>query len=135
MVRAINWDELKKAALDVRRNAYAPYSGFTVGAALFADGKIFTGCNVENMSYPVGLCAERSALAAAVAAGCRDIEALVIAAPRAITACGMCRQALVEFGDRLQIMMVGEDADQREANLSPLRPDPYETEVLKGLRI
>jgi cytidine deaminase len=122
---AINWDELKRLASEVRQHAHAPYSQFRVGAALQAGGKTFVGCNVENASYPVGLCAERSALAAAIAAGCRDLEALVIAADRPITPCGMCRQALSEFTDELPIVMIS-DSLEAHATLSQIFPDPFE---------
>jgi cytidine deaminase len=85
------------AAMD---RAYAPYSRFRVGAALLAaDGQIFEGCNVENASYPVSLCAERAAIGAAVSAGIRELVAVAIAteAGTPTPPCGMCRQALVEF--------------------------------------
>lgn len=91
---------LFEAAAAVRRNAHAPYSGFQVGAAIRTDnGSVFTGCNVENVAYPEGTCAEAGAIAAMVAAGERRIvEALVIAdGPFTITPCGGCRQKLAEF--------------------------------------
>lgn len=122
---AIDWEELRRRAKEVRQNAHAPYSRFFVGAALQAGGRVFVGCNVENASYPVGLCAERAALAAAIAAGCRDLEALVIAAERPITPCGMCRQALSEFGSKLPILMVS-DAMEAQATLSQIFPEPFE---------
>jgi cytidine deaminase len=120
----IDWEALKTAAVSAQQNAYAPYSRFKVGAAVLADGRIFVGCNVENASYPVGLCAERAALAAAVAAGCKNIEAAVIAAIRPIPPCGMCRQALAEFNPILPIVMVS-DHMEAEASLSQLFPDPF----------
>jgi cytidine deaminase len=125
MTAAIDWDELKRLASEVRANAHAPYSQFRVGAALQAGGKTFVGCNVENASYPVGLCAERGALAAAIAAGCRELEALVIAADRPITPCGMCRQALSEFAAKLPIVMIS-DSMEAQATLSQIFPDPFE---------
>ena len=87
--------------------AYAPYSDFRVGAALRStDGNIFVGCNVENSAYPAGICAERSALAAAIAGGARQFDALVIVteAEETTPPCGMCRQALVEFAPGLTIV-------------------------------
>jgi len=93
--------DLRKAAMEVRENAHAPYSGFKVGAALrTGDGSVFTGCNVENAAYPEGTCAEAGAIAAMVAAGARDlVEAYVIAgSERPVPPCGGCRQKLAEFG-------------------------------------
>jgi len=91
---------LLEAAAQVRKNAHAPYSGFKVGAAIrTADGAIYLGCNVENVAYPEGTCAEAGAIAAMCAAGARDIaEVAVIAdSPAPVTPCGGCRQKLAEF--------------------------------------
>ncbi|WP_349252212.1 cytidine deaminase [Actibacterium sp. MT2.3-13A] len=91
---------LLQAAARVRENAHAPYSGFKVGAAIrSADGAIHLGCNVENVAYPEGTCAEAGAIAAMCAAGARDIaEVAVIAdSPEPVTPCGGCRQKLAEF--------------------------------------
>jgi len=120
----IDWDALKAAAAAARQNAYAPYSGFKVGAAILAGGRVFSGCNVENAAYPVGICAERSALAAAVAAGAPRIEAVVIVAERPITPCGMCRQALAEFNPEVPVVMVS-DLLEAHATLGQLLPDPF----------
>ncbi|MET0937708.1 MAG: cytidine deaminase [Gaiellaceae bacterium] len=89
--------ELYEQAVEVAAQAYAPYSQFLVGAAVRArDGRVFVGVNVENAAYPLGVCAEKSALTAAVTAGCRpgDFEAVGITA----SPCGGCRQWLVEMG-------------------------------------
>lgn len=96
----MNDNELITRAAEFRSRAYAPYSGFAVGAALLGrSGKVYGGVNVENASYPVGICAERTAIAAAVAAGEREFEALAIIAdsPEPCAPCGMCRQMIVEF--------------------------------------
>lgn len=93
-------DRLFDAAVKARAHAYAPYSGFAVGAALkTASGAVFAGANVENASYPVGLCAEAGAIAAMVAAGEREIVEILIVAECAapIMPCGACRQQLAEF--------------------------------------
>ena len=92
--------ELVAAAMRFRAHAYAPYSRFAVGAALLArSGRVYGGVNVENASYPVGICAERAAIAAAVTAGEREFEALAVIAdsPEPCAPCGMCRQMLMEF--------------------------------------
>jgi cytidine deaminase len=94
-------DDLLAAAIAVRERAYAPYSKFAVGAAIRThSGAIYTGCNVENVSYPEGCCAETSAIAAMVAAGERHIAEVVVCAESdaPITPCGGCRQRLAEFG-------------------------------------
>ena len=89
------------AARQARERAYAPYSRFAVGAALLAvDGTVIAGCNVENVSYPLGLCAERAAVGAAVVRGYRRFRAIaVVGGERPLSPCGGCRQVLGEFGD------------------------------------
>ncbi|MYF90176.1 MAG: cytidine deaminase [Boseongicola sp. SB0676_bin_33] len=94
--------DLIKAADEVRKNAYAPYSGFKVGAALrSASGRVHSGCNVENIAYPEGTCAEAGAIAAMIAAGEKSfVEIAVIAdGPQPVAPCGGCRQKLLEFAD------------------------------------
>ena len=100
-------EALLSAARDVRERAYAPYSNFAVGAALdTGDGNVFLGCNVENASYGLTICAERSAVCAAVAAGYRHFQAIAIAGPDgALTSpCGACRQVLVEFNPEMTVL-------------------------------
>jgi cytidine deaminase len=91
------------AAKEAAQEAYAPYSGFRVGAAVRGgSGRLYLGCNVENASYPVGLCAERNAVGSAIAAGEEALEAIALASAgevETLLPCGMCRQFLAEFGD------------------------------------
>ncbi len=92
-----------------RANAYAPYSHYPVGAALRAtSGAVYTGANVENASYPVGLCAERVALFSAAAAGERKFQALALVTAEGASPCGACRQALAEFGLGLEVILADE---------------------------
>ena len=103
---------LRERALAAMDRAYAPYSGFRVGAAILASGGGITdGCNVENASFPAGICAERAALAAAVAHGERTFVAITIAteAHAPTPPCGVCRQALVEFSPQLAVISVTRD--------------------------
>lgn len=100
-------EALLAAAREMRAQAYAPYSAFTVGAALeSADGTVFTGCNVENASYGLTICAERAALFAAIAAGHRTFERIAVAGPDgALTSpCGACRQVLAEFSPSMTVI-------------------------------
>lgn len=98
-------DELLQAAREASRGAYCPYSNFHVGAAIRAGGRIFTGANIENASYGLTVCAERTAMFAAVLAGCPEVEAIAVACVDApagatfelLTPCGACRQVLAEF--------------------------------------
>jgi len=99
----VPWQELFRAAERARARAYAPYSKFKVGAAaLFEDGSIYPGCNVENASYGLALCAERNAIGSAVIAGKKRLLAMAILAdaPRPCPPCGMCRQVMAEFAER-----------------------------------
>lgn len=118
-------ERLFLAAQTVRHQAYAPYSRFSVGAALLAsDGRVFTGCNVENISFGLTLCAERSALVAAVAAGCRSFEAIAIVADTdvPISPCGACRQVLAEFNPNLRILTANLSGSFETLQLQVLLP-------------
>jgi cytidine deaminase len=126
------WDALKGAAIAARTNAYAPYSGFAVGAAIQTkSGAVFAGCNVENASYGATICAERAALAAAVAAGERELLALVIVsgAKSPTPPCGICRQCLAELAPSLPIRSYTDDA-HAEYDLSSLLPDAFGSDQL-----
>ena len=116
------------AATQVRERAYARYSRFCVGAALLAaDGRTFVGCNVENVSYGLTICAERSAVFAAVAAGACEFELLAIASTGGVSPCGACRQVLAEFAPELPILLVDIENPPRivEANLADLLPAAF----------
>ncbi|MEO0939135.1 MAG: cytidine deaminase [Pseudomonadota bacterium] len=127
--------ELRSAALNVRAKAYAPYSNFLVGAAvLTVDGQIFTGCNVENVAYPEGTCAEAGALAAMCAAGAREIvEVYVVAsAPSPVPPCGGCRQKLKEFGKgAVPVTMATLDGTELRMTLAELLPGAFGTEHME----
>ncbi len=116
---------LVAAAVAARGRAYAPYSGFSVGAALLArDGRVFTGCNVENASYGLTVCAERVALFKAVSEGAREFVALAVACGDApCSPCGACRQVLYEFAPDLTVILAeGEGRRWEKTTLSHLLP-------------
>jgi cytidine deaminase len=133
-----NWKPLRDAAVAALNRAHAPYSKFRVGAALeAADGRLFIGCNIENASYPVTMCAERVALGSAVAAGAVEFRRLFLCADSDDPAppCGMCRQALAEFSPDLNILSEGMSGARVEWRLSELLPamfrlDPPQPEGL-----
>lgn len=121
-------ESLRTAADGARANAWCPYSHYPVGAALEAeDGRVFAGCNVENAAYPAGVCAERVALGAAVAAGVRRFTRLVItsAATDPTPPCGLCRQALVEFAPALPVVAFTPDGRSVSWSLAQLLPSPF----------
>lgn len=120
--------DLLRAAEEVRKQAYAPYSGFTVGAALrSATGQVYLGCNVENVSWGLTICAERAAVFAAVSAegSALRIEAIAISAEaRSCPPCGACRQVLAEFGDPVRVIFPYQGHAQT-AWLADLMPLPF----------
>lgn len=131
-IDATIWDRLVAAAVAARDHAYAPYSGFSVGAALYtAGGRIAAGCNVENVSFPCGQCAEASAVGALISAvGSTAIRAVVVAAgpARFVWPCGQCRQILAEFGDGdTAVMAVAGDRRSEPLALAALLPHAFDT--------
>jgi len=125
-------DELVAAARTVRVEAHAPYSGYAVGAAvLTTDGRVFTGCNVENASYGLSVCAERHAIAAAVGAGCREFAgiAVVTQSDPPAAPCGACRQVLAEFGG-FPVILAGLDGRSKVTTVHDLLPNAFDPETL-----
>jgi len=119
---------LEKAARAAAKNSYSPYSKFRVGAAIVAgSGKIYTGCNVENASYGLCNCAERTAIFTALAAGERTVKAVVVYTPTAAptSPCGACRQVINEFGPAALIIGVCDSAERIETTLDRLLPHAF----------
>jgi cytidine deaminase len=124
---------LVTAARAAMAHSYSPYSHYPVGAALLtASGEIWTGTNVENASYPLGICAERAAVASAVSAGQRDFVAVAVATASAPAAspCGACRQVLNEFNPGMAVLVAGPDGPARHYRLSDLLPHAFGPELL-----
>lgn len=124
----LDWEPLVAAARAVRERAYAPFSRFRVGAALLAeDGRIYAGCNVENRTFGLTVCAERSAVLQAVAAGAGRPLALAVVADASPKAppCGMCRETLVEFTPDLPILLVDLKGKREEIRLAEIFPRPF----------
>ena len=121
-------------AITAREQAYAPYSHYRVGAAIqTADGRIFTGTNVENAVYPLTICAERVAIAKAVSEGARRIVALAVVTSNAGAPCGSCRQVMREFGTPEMCVFVGSpDGDYREWTLGELLPASFSAKDLEA---
>lgn len=120
--------EMVDLALAARAGAYAPYSGFAVGAALLTDdGTVYTGFNIENASYGLSMCAERVALFKAVSAGRRRFSALAVACGGEdyCRPCGACRQVLAEFAPELRVLMANERGDFKEMRLAELLPEAF----------
>jgi cytidine deaminase len=126
-------DELVAAAWQAREAAICTYSGFAVGAALRdADGRVWTGANVENASYTLGLCAERVAIFAALTKGARGFTHVVVATdtPRPTTPCGACRQILVEFAKDAQVVMVTKSGEPLRLSVRELVPHAFDDSAL-----
>ena len=117
--------ELVKAASDASKNAYSPYSRFPVGAALMlSDGTVITGCNVENASYGLTNCAERTAIFTAIASGRKDFVKMAIYAStdEFVSPCGACRQVMFEFAPEMTLLLSDRDLNSRVATVKELLP-------------
>ncbi len=125
-------DRLIKCAIEARDQAYAPHSHFYVGASLLLhDGHTISGCNVENASYSLSICAERVAAATALAAGYRSWRAIAIASVGGVPPCGACRQFLTEFGNDVTVLLVDViDGSRRTRKLSQLLPEAFDPSSL-----
>ncbi len=132
MISSEQRDTLIAAAAEARQQAYAPYSNYAVGAALLAgDGRVYTGCNVENSSYGLSICAERTAVFKMVSEGVRQIEAVVVCTENAGSPCGACRQVLTEFAGDIPVWLVDAEGNGRATTLYTLLPDHFGPEHLK----
>jgi cytidine deaminase len=118
--------DLVARAMEARGCAYAPYSGYTVGAALLGkSGRIYSGANVENAVYPLTTCAERAAVVKAVSDGERDFVAIAVATEKGGSPCGSCRQTLREFGEGTVVLIANATGSYRETTVAELLPDSF----------
>lgn len=131
----MNSDRLIESAISARKAAYAPYSGYTVGAAVMdSEDRIWTGCNVENVSYGLCICAERSAVCKMVGEGGRQVSAVAVSTRDGGTPCGMCLQTLLEFSHDPSAVEVFTISDSGETNrhvLSEMIPFGFSSDVIK----
>ncbi len=119
-------EELIAQAVQAREHAYAPYSGYRVGAALLGkSGRVYTGCNVENAVYPLCICAERVAVVKAVSEGEREFVALAVVTENGGAPCGSCRQTLREFGEDIVVLIADATGAYRETTVADLLPDSF----------
>lgn len=126
-------DDLTALALAARERAYAPYSGYRVGAAVRGrDGQVFSGANIENASYGLAICAERSAVVQAVMAGVRDLAEVVVATSSSppVAPCGMCRQTLAEFSRDLVVTLVNDRGERVRTTIDELLPRAFRRDDL-----
>ncbi len=126
-------EELIRQAMQARERAYAPYSGFKVGAVVLGGtGRLYEGCNVENASYGASLCAERVALGQAIAAGEEDIQAVAVVADTEgiCSPCGICRQVLIEFGRNIDVVMANMRGDYKIVRSEDLMPYAFGPKML-----
>ncbi len=126
-------DELIEHAAKARKNAYAPYSMYCVGAAVkTGSGKVYSGCNVENAVYPLSICAERTAVFKAVSCGENKISAVAVVTENGGTPCGSCRQVLREFGENMDIYVSDAKGNHRCYTLKELLPESFSRKDVMG---
>ena len=124
-----DWSQLIDAAWQARTHAYAPYSGFQVGAAVeTSDGSIYGGCNVENVSYGLTNCAERTAMFQAIANGSKEFVRMVVCAdtPEPIAPCGACRQVMVELAPKMELLLINKAGKQMLTSVEHLMPYSFD---------
>jgi cytidine deaminase len=136
---AVDWDELLRIAREARKAAHAPYSDYQVGAALLTrTGRIYRGCNVENATFGLTICAERAAVVQMVAGGDQDPVAIVVVTPGPPVGmpCGMCRQTLAEFADDLPVHIAPPEGDDPavKTTLGELLPLAFRPQALADVR-
>ncbi|HIE39155.1 MAG TPA: cytidine deaminase [Anaerolineales bacterium] len=125
-MKKIDPEQLIAQAKAAREEAYAPYSGYRVGAALLGrSGRVYTGCNVENAVYPLCTCAERAAVVKAVSEGEREFIALAVVTENGGAPCGSCRQTLREFGKEIVVLIADTSGSYRETTVDQLLPDSF----------
>ena len=137
---AIDWSALEDAAIAARKNAYAPYSKYHVGAAVLADdGRIYAGCNVENATYGLTVCAERNAVGAMVTNGAKRIEAVAVVTrgPEIGSPCGMCRQVILELCEDAPVRLLAVDEGgaivaRKDARAAALLPGHFRGNLVTG---
>ncbi|MGY4690347.1 cytidine deaminase [Salibacterium sp. K-3] len=131
----MNEKELIQKAVEARKEAYVPYSGFPVGAAVWSGGEeVFTGCNIENASYGLSNCAERTAVFNAVSSGGKNISAIAVTAdtPGPVSPCGACRQVLSEFlKEDARIILANLQGDYKVTTMAELLPGAFEAEDMQ----
>jgi len=124
-------EELVQAAKAVRARSYSPYSGFSVGAALRGkSGRIYTGTNVENASYPLTVCAERAAVFKAVSEGEREFDSIAVVTSTGAAPCGACRQVLAEFGLDIRVVVANLNKRRKVYSISELLPHGFDVSQL-----
>ncbi len=128
----MNDEDLIAAATRARERAYAPYSHYAVGAALLtASGRVYTGCNIENASYPLTICAERVAVFKAISDGERDLEAIAVVTANGGSPCGACRQVLAEFGTNIRVLIATPQQLVAIKTIAELLPSSFGPQNLK----